>query len=220
MENIDNVLASDPTYSLAIYYKAYSLYGMGEYKRAENILLWYLEQYPNDDVAHSVLGSIYRGLGDLNLAEKEFQESLRLNPNNAVTFNNFSFVYDGENNEKALELLKEAIRLSPNDKIIENNFKNSIETIKNEKRNKDTYYKFFLNQKEKLKDFFTPLGFLMSIIIFIAVYIYYDKYTPVNLTLKVYIILFLIYVIINCTIFIISNKYTEKFDKKLEKELN
>lgn len=178
LENVDNALASEPTNSLAIYYKAYCLFRKGEYKRAENILLWYLEQYPNDDVAHCVLGGIYHRLGDLNLAEKEFREALRLNPNNAVTLNDFSLLYLGNDNQKTLELLKEAIRLKPDDEIIENNIQDTLETIKNEKGGYvmlfiNLVYSYFLN-----KQVFIIMIFITLIILLICYFSkkYYRKF--------------------------------------------
>ena len=211
LETVEKALEQDPVDSLAIYYKAYCLYKMGEFNRAKIILYWYLEQYPNDAVAHCILGEIYNELGDLNVAEKEFLESLRLNPNSSTTFNNFGVMFMGNNNAKALELLQEAIRLNPANKICEQNLQSTIEEMNTERKNNDTLYCTCLGLRDIISN---NISFIVVFYFFTKILceIFNNKYCYVIFTTCI-IGLLAIYIV-----YIISKIYVNKFEQNLNSQ--
>lgn len=76
----DEILKSDPNDNEGLIYRGQLQLRAGDAKSAIGTLQTAIKNNPNDAVAHYHLGAAYQSLGDLNGAESEWQQSLRLRP--------------------------------------------------------------------------------------------------------------------------------------------
>jgi tetratricopeptide (TPR) repeat protein len=75
----------------------YYAFATGELeKEAQTYELWTAD-YPRDFVPHNALGTIYVSIGQFERALAEYQESLRLEPDNVLGYANLGFTYFGLN---------------------------------------------------------------------------------------------------------------------------
>lgn len=72
---------------------------------------------PQSVSAHLGLADVYERVGRDDLAEKNYQEALEIEPDNVFALNNLAFLYarSDENLDKALSLARRARKLAPND---------------------------------------------------------------------------------------------------------
>jgi tetratricopeptide (TPR) repeat protein/predicted Ser/Thr protein kinase len=63
----------------------------GEIDKADLIYKLWVQAYPHDDVPHVAYGNHYGWLGEYEKAAAESREALRLNPDNAVAYNNLGW---------------------------------------------------------------------------------------------------------------------------------
>ena len=88
-------------------------YHEGEYKKAAKILITYLEEYPNDANAHSILSACFFRLGDLNQAMKAAQKSIEHAPN-VISYSNLGSILAGQGDlEASIEAYQKARELDP-----------------------------------------------------------------------------------------------------------
>jgi Tfp pilus assembly protein PilF len=101
---------TDIRYSLA------QLYFMQEdYQKAEGEYKAILESNPNDSYAHFYLGYIYSEYSNTDVAIKEFNRAIELDPSNPLALNALSYLYAelGKNLDEALAMVKKALELEP-----------------------------------------------------------------------------------------------------------
>lgn len=129
----DEVLMKNPKNEFALYCRTFSLYKLKEYKRAEELTTYLLSVSPNAELYHHTLAEIYSKTDRFDLAEKEYLEALKLNPNDECTLNNYAVaildnnIKDGE--KKALELLQNSLRINPNDEVVISNYQTCQDRI-------------------------------------------------------------------------------------------
>lgn len=75
------------------YEYALMLYDIGEYEKANNLLIIYTNKYQNIAVAESLLGITYYFLGSFNLAAQHLKTAVELNPNDKQSAETLNSVY-------------------------------------------------------------------------------------------------------------------------------
>ena len=129
----DEVLMKNHKNELALYCRTFSLYKLKEYKRAEELTTYLLSIRPNAELYHCTLANIYSETDRFDLAEKEYLEALKLNPNDGYTLNNYAVARLGNNikhgERKALELLQNSLRMNPNDEVVISNYQTCLDRI-------------------------------------------------------------------------------------------
>ncbi len=85
----------------------------GRYEEAMKLFEQSHSIRPDADVHHN-LGLAHAGKGNLEVAIKEYRESLRLNPNSSKTYSNLGIAFVGKGDiDAAIEHYQEALRLNP-----------------------------------------------------------------------------------------------------------
>lgn len=87
----------------------------------DSITLWtdIVKKSPNKARAHSNLGALYFDRGDLDLAEQEFEQALRLRPEGFVYRDNLAVVYQREGKiADAIRLYQDALKFNPYDAAV------------------------------------------------------------------------------------------------------
>lgn len=120
----DEGLMLDPMHIRLMYERAVALKALGKLERAEDLTKYLLNKDPNDDNNHRLLAKIYLEKRQLDDADSEFQKALALNPNNAVTYNDYAMMKvnsERNNEDESIEMLKESLRLNPENKAAQYN---------------------------------------------------------------------------------------------------
>lgn len=125
IDKANEVLKINPQNETAIYFKACALYELEDYKKAECYLKQALSVDPISSTMHLKLADIYSDTNKKKLAEHEYLEALKLNPNASATLNNYGLHLLKQNwySKKGLELLRSSLKNEPNDKKVINNYK-------------------------------------------------------------------------------------------------
>ncbi|MCM1010038.1 MAG: tetratricopeptide repeat protein [Fusobacterium sp.] len=129
----DEALTIEPTDTTVMYWRGLALHRLGKLERAEDVTKYLLNKEPNDDSNHQLLAKIYAEKQQINEASLEYEKALELNPNNAVTYNNYALMKidnEGVYEDESIQLLKESLRLNPEDKIVQNNLKFALKKKK------------------------------------------------------------------------------------------
>ena len=88
-------------------------YHEGEYKRAAQILIPYIEEHPTDASAHSILSACFFRLGDLNQAMKAAQKSIEHAPS-VISYSNLGSILAGQGSiDASIEAYQQANALDP-----------------------------------------------------------------------------------------------------------
>lgn len=197
----DDTLAINPKQYTALFVRVSALKYLKEYKRAEELAKYALSIYPNSDTFHKELGDIYSETNQIKLAEQEFLEALRINPNDSVTLNNFGvYFYDNKikkGNKTALELFKRSLQINPNDKTVIENYQTCVQ-----KQNK-----LFVICKFYKDEFEYGISYrnLLILALLYSIFIFNDLS---------YFIIFVIITIPSLIIYFISNLFIKNFNQK------
>lgn len=165
----DEVLMKNHKNELALYCRTFSLYKLKEYKRAEELTTYLLSIRPNAELYHCTLANIYSETDRFDLAEKEYLEALKLNPNDGYTLNNYAVaildnnIKDGE--KKALDLLQNSLRINPNDEVVISNYQTCQDRINNSLK---TMLEIKTEVEEEFKKGKTYLFLFIYLLLFIS----------------------------------------------------
>jgi len=90
-------------------------YNLKKYEESVKYYTLAAKHRPDDSLNYFYLGLIYHSQNKLNLAIKNFQKSIALNPGKFQSYYNLGNIYkDKENYEKALEYYKKSLEIEPN----------------------------------------------------------------------------------------------------------
>ena len=88
-------------------------YHGGEYKKAAQILIPYIEEHPSDASAHSILSACFFRLGDLTQAMKAAQKAIEHAPS-VISYSNLGSILAGQGSmDEAIEAYQKARALDP-----------------------------------------------------------------------------------------------------------
>ena len=88
-------------------------YHDGEYKKAAQILIPYIEEHPEDASAHSILSACFFRLGDLNQAMKAAQKAIEHAPS-VISYSNLGSILAGQGETtESIEAYQKARALDP-----------------------------------------------------------------------------------------------------------
>lgn len=123
LKKADEALKFSPNNESAMYLKSCILNTLKNNQEAELYIKKALEISPNTSFYHSQLADIYSDTNRRNLAEQEYLEALRLDPNDASSLNSYGMHFLRKNwgSKKGLELVRASLRIKPDNKdVIEN----------------------------------------------------------------------------------------------------
>lgn len=112
----EKILAVDPDNKQVNLMLAKIYFDMGEYRKAEKILVHLTGVYPDLDLAWETLGITYEQLNETSKAALCYEKALELNSLLVPSLNNLAWYHLKEkiNLEKALELAEKAYKINPN----------------------------------------------------------------------------------------------------------
>lgn len=161
----NEVLKINPQNENAIYFKAYALYNLGDYKKAEYYFKQVLAISPTSNLSHIKLANIYSETNRKKIAEQEYLEALKLAPNDAYSLNCYGKYLLKQNcySKKGLECLKSSLKNEPNNEDVILYYE-AYSTIQN------LLFIFLKSYKEIFEFFFSKrdifLIFILSIILY------------------------------------------------------
>lgn len=108
----EQALAKAPgTVSLLKLHRALSV--AGDTKAADQRLLGWLKQYPKDQAARNYAAEVFMFTNRNREAIAQYEELLKLRPNNVQALNNLAILYHREKNSRALATAEQAFKLAP-----------------------------------------------------------------------------------------------------------
>ncbi len=156
-------IQSMPFYNDFLFAYASSLERIKEYERAEKMLLELIKREPNDPEPYNYLAYTWAELNiKLETALLFVEHAIELDPDNGAFLDTLGWIYFKQNKpDMALDYLLQAAELAPEEPVI---FEHIAEVY--EKLNKSEEAARYLRmavQKRNLKEFSTPLGYLLDI---------------------------------------------------------
>lgn len=116
LELLQTALAENPENGSLLLLAASCYYGISQYDEAEKFCLEAMENGEVDTASYALLGRIYFQKNLFVESEKNFLESLRLNPNQASVLANYGYLMLATGHrQKAKRLIDEALRIDPED---------------------------------------------------------------------------------------------------------
>lgn len=188
--------SSDEYYALyAIHLKFIS--GYERIDEIEDLALHALKNNPNNIGAHNILASVYKHKGDIKKAMDEYRASLRIDPTNSETLNDYGvLLYTNDKREEAKEIFTQILRMDPMDKFAEENL---VICYKLDSRMYRPIYKFAM--KLKHSSFRERMKYYIILIVLPYIsWILKDAYTYLTIPANIFSILYLFSVIYYFTI--------------------
>jgi tetratricopeptide (TPR) repeat protein len=101
------------------------------YQNEETFWTYTLRYNPGSALVHSSLGSVYLQQARFAEAKKEFDEALRINPDDASAYNNLGLLQQragpmSEKPDAAIEHFRSSLQIEPNDPEVHYNFANTL----------------------------------------------------------------------------------------------
>jgi len=111
----NEVLNREPTHAKALRSKAMIKIITADKYEAEGFLHFALEQQPEDDQLHQMLGTLYHNNDEPDRAKKHFNKAVDLNDSNALAYRGLGMVYANQYGEhdQAIAFFTKAINLEP-----------------------------------------------------------------------------------------------------------
>lgn len=130
----------------------------GEFQQSVDICQKILSKKPKLFDARQLLALCYHGLGELDLAIKEFQQALQLNDKHAASYNNLGNVYaESKQYQLAQENYHKSLKIDPNQPDALNNLANCLQKTQDYPMAESYYKKAILIDGSKA-DFHDNLG--------------------------------------------------------------
>ena len=186
IKSANKILLFEPQDEITIYCKASALIYLNKYQQAEKLLKFLLKLAPNSVNSchyYRTLADIYTNENKIKSAEKFYEKSLELNPQDPTTLNNYGYLIVNcditpNNLQKALKFFKSSLRIDPINKIVIENYTKCVKTM----QTKDLNFNILFKPFSKYKEF---INFILATIQIISILFLYSVVTPELLNLLI-----------------------------------